>query len=1192
MRCCRGAAFASALAILSWGMASPAFGDDASLCVPGALRLESLDFGLRPRVFLPGWRTVDRVTGDVAEEGRTIFGFSFDETTIEGLAEARVVGKGEIAARWRLQANKRTPVEEVALESSELPGSIRAGGSYVLDGREFPFPAPGSAKHFGIKDDARTLVIKDDKGVPCMSIAFDRPTRVFFQDYKVLNGGGVTLRVLAEQKELLPGQPVEWNLTLGAPHALSLRTVKPIAVTAQEREWIPCGTGGRTRQGSALDFTRIVDAAAPAGKHGRVVVRNGHFEFADLPGKAQRFYGVNLCFGANYSQTLESAREFAAELVRRGYNSVRLHHHDGMLVENSTDSTVPNPTRLRELDALVAACIEKGLYVTTDLYVSRPVPWKEIGVDKPGCVSMPDYKMLVRENEAAFSNLCAFAQNWLTHTNAFTGRCWADEPGLAWISLVNENCPDNFKPTLNAKKRSEHNELEARFYSRMVAFLREKVGCKQLFTDMNGWTMCEKYPSREAFDYVDMHFYVDHPRFLERSWVPPSRCDNRMPFANGRIEGAHKAGLCRLAGKPFTVTEWNFAAPGIYRGLGGIATGAWAAREGWDGLWRFAWSHSVEGVRNPCGQPVRYFDMSGDPLLLASERAIICLFLRGDLNAGDMSALKMDGNTGTLLINTPRTAGGFVKGGVLTAGPLWARVGPTPTTLWASSLDAKPIGQSSRILFTHLTDMQNSGARFTDESRRILMDWGKLPHLMKNGRAEISLSLEAGAFDVHVLAMDGTRQFQMPAAYANGKLTFVSDIGRRKDSASFLYEIVRRPDGGTTASARRKAFDADFTTGTPGAVTAAGAAADAPRKGALPRDRMQAAVQKVLDEAVASGAQSAAQCCVYIDGELVVDAWAGAMATNSAVKITGETLFPVFSTEKAMFATAVHIAHERGLLDYEAKISRYWPEFRGGNKDNLTVRQLLGMRTGLPGSEPADLTDAQRCDWDFMTRWCEKSVAAHPGQPGYLGITWGWYLGKVVENVFGRPLNDVLTDNVLKPCGIAHDFYFSVPDSELHRVVTVYEGKENYGFTLMNKDCYRKACVPSAYGVANARALARFYLRLSGQDGHTPLIRRDTLMNALKPNRAADNPLPDAETLRKNWQTVWGLGYTTWGDLGELDRITGSGGLGGSEAFCDLENRICIGYTCAISATATGKPWDLRPDIYRIVGIRTRYTGE
>ena len=398
--------------------------------------------------------------------------------------------------------------------------------------------------------------------------------------------------------------------------------------------------------------------------------------------------------------------------------------------------------------------------------------------------------------------------------------------------------------------------------------------------------------------------------------------------------------------------------------------------------------------------------------------------------------------------------------------------------------------------------------------------------------------------------------------------------------------IRKNPDCELTSS-----FSRDFTTGTPGKVAPA-VSSNTVRGAALPVGEMQSAVQKILDEAVASGAQSACQCCVYIDGKLVVDAWAGTMATNSAERITGETLFPIFSTEKPVFVTAAHIAYERGLLDYEARINQYWPAFRGGNKDDLTVRQLLGMRTGLPGNEPSDLTDAERCDWDFMTRWCENSVAKHSGRPGYLGITWGWYLGKVVENVFGRPLNDVLTDEVLRPCGIERDFYFAVPESELRRVVTVYDGKETYGFSLMNKACYRKACVPSAYGVANARALARFYLRLSGQDGRQPLIRRETLMNALKPNRAADDPLPDAETLRKNWQTVWGLGYTTWGERGELDRITGSGGLGGSEAFCDLESRICIGYTCAVSATATGKPWDLRPDIYRVVGIRTRYTSD
>ena len=164
-------------------------------------------------------------------------------------------------------------------------------------------------------------------------------------------------------------------------------------------------------------------------------------------------------------------------------------------------------------------------------------------------------------------------------------------------------------------------------------------------------------------------------------------------------------------------------------------------------------------------------------------------------------------------------------------------------------------------------------------------------------------------------------------------------------------------------------FDRDFTTGTAGKVEKREeGTGNREQVGAVARGEMQSAVQKILDDAVASGAQSACQCCVYVDGKLVVDAWAGTMATNSSEKIDGSTLFPIFSTEKAQFATAVHIAHERGKLDYEAKISRYWPEFKGGNKDELTMRQLLGMRTGLPGAAPRTFTDAQQCDWKFSSR--------------------------------------------------------------------------------------------------------------------------------------------------------------------------------------------------------------------------------
>ena len=184
-----------------------------------------------------------------------------------------------------------------------------------------------------------------------------------------------------------------------------------------------------------------------------------------------------------------------------------------------------------------------------------------------------------------------------------------------------------------------------------------------------------------------------------------------------------------------------------------------------------------------------------------------------------------------------------------------------------------------------------------------------------------------------------------------------------------LYDANGPCDSRTVSFAFEKGvagdYNRDFTTGTAGSVSSAACGVQC---AAVAKSEMQSAVQKILDDAVASGAQSACQCCVYIDGKLVVDAWAGTMATNSAEKIDGSSLFPIFSTEKAQFVTAVHIAHERGKFDYEAKIRDYWPEFRGGNKDELTVRQLLGMRTGLPGAAPREFTDAQQCDWKFMQK--------------------------------------------------------------------------------------------------------------------------------------------------------------------------------------------------------------------------------
>ena len=211
--------------------------------------------------------------------------------------------------------------------------------------------------------------------------------------------------------------------------------------------WIPLQVEHDIEPGSALDFSWIATAHAPCGVHGRVVARNGHFEFEKLPGRPIRFWGGNLCTGANFPDE-DKVDAAIAHMARVGYNAVRLHHHDGRLVGQNPDAFGPggaglDPDALRRMDALVAACAKHGLYIITDIYVSRPVSWRSCGIDRDGTMGKGQFKHLVPIHDGAFSNWCAFASAWLGHTNAFTGVRFADDPALISVALINEGNLDN-----------------------------------------------------------------------------------------------------------------------------------------------------------------------------------------------------------------------------------------------------------------------------------------------------------------------------------------------------------------------------------------------------------------------------------------------------------------------------------------------------------------------------------------------------------------------------------------------------------------------------------------------------------------------------------------------------------------------------------------------------------------------------
>ena len=127
----------------------------------------------------------------------------------------------------------------------------------------------------------------------------------------------------------------------------------------------------------------------------------------------------------------------------------------------------------------------------------------------------------------------------------------------------------------------------------------------------------------------------------------------------------------------------------------------------------------------------------------------------------------------------------------LRAGALVADLGNTAATVWVSALDDQPVGSSKRLLAVHLTDLQNSGMRYFDRSRRILTDWGSLPHLMRRGSASVRIAAGAGRWRCYALSMGGGRRYEIPCAAEGETVAFKADVSSDPESATWLYELAR-----------------------------------------------------------------------------------------------------------------------------------------------------------------------------------------------------------------------------------------------------------------------------------------------------------------------------------------------------------------------------------------------------------------
>jgi CubicO group peptidase (beta-lactamase class C family) len=360
-------------------------------------------------------------------------------------------------------------------------------------------------------------------------------------------------------------------------------------------------------------------------------------------------------------------------------------------------------------------------------------------------------------------------------------------------------------------------------------------------------------------------------------------------------------------------------------------------------------------------------------------------------------------------------------------------------------------------------------------------------------------------------------------------------------------------------------------------------------------------------------------CCIYFQGEKIVDLWGGIRNKTTGEPWQEDTLVGVFSTAKGMAGLAMALAHSRGWLDYEARVCTCWPEFAQQGKEEITVRQLLSHQAGLFAIDtPVDKSIAADLD-QLAVILAQQKPGWEPGtRQAYHAQSLGFYESELLRRVdpFHRSLGRFFQDEIASPLGL--DFYLrlpvEIPNSRLaiieqanpmlrlfmtplplmlasmnRRSPTYRAVFQNPGpFLFIDKErIYSRSLEnPSGNGVGTARAIASAY-NVFATGGHALGLRQETLKALMAPATPPLHGFYD-EVMKK--EMCFSLGFLKpnkhypFGNPGAF----GEPGAGGSFAFADPEAEISYAYvTNQMGARLGGDPRDLalRNALKRVIGL-------
>ncbi|MGW1977564.1 serine hydrolase domain-containing protein [Streptomyces sp. NPDC001889] len=340
------------------------------------------------------------------------------------------------------------------------------------------------------------------------------------------------------------------------------------------------------------------------------------------------------------------------------------------------------------------------------------------------------------------------------------------------------------------------------------------------------------------------------------------------------------------------------------------------------------------------------------------------------------------------------------------------------------------------------------------------------------------------------------------------------------------------------------------------------------------------AVRTAFEENFRERGELGAAVTVLVGGRTAVDLWGGWADAARTRRWERETLVNVWSTGKGPTALCAHLLADRGLLDLDAPVAAYWPEFAAAGKDGVLVRHLLAHRAGLAGlREPHSLEQAY--DWELT---CSRLAATAPWwepgtRSGYHTLTYGHLVGEVVRRITGLLPGEFLAREVTGPLGI--DFTIGLPEDQAGRAAELVQppppaasdhgalrarmpplvlaalGNPPIDGADANTPEWRAAHLPAANGHGTARAVAALYGVLAGDRGVLSPGAAERVREGQ--GRCHDLVLG----IGTPFETELGLGVWLSGEHGSFGpnpRAYGHDGFGGSFGLADPDAGISIGY--------------------------------